>query len=132
MFYIRNRITNDSHSRSKYLRDLLVKTNTFNYVPIKYKQMSFMSNGGKFKLYTVSNDLLSSTPTQPRFSFERSISSQYLYCTISRLLLLVIQIPLTLKYFIFSYLRRHKWHHFINSFRTVVGFIPASYTGCLS
>jgi hypothetical protein len=127
MFYIRNTITNDSHSRSKYLKGPFGK-NKHNYVPIKYKQMSFMSNGEKFKLYTVSNDLLSSTPTQPRFSFERSISSQYLYCTISRLLLLVIQIPLTLKYFIFSYLRRHKWHHFINSFRTVVGFIPASYT----
>jgi hypothetical protein len=24
-----------------------------NYVPIKHKQMSFVSNGGKFKLYTV-------------------------------------------------------------------------------
>jgi hypothetical protein len=26
-----------------------------NYVPIKHKQMSFVSNGGKFKLYTVLN-----------------------------------------------------------------------------
>jgi hypothetical protein len=25
----------------------------FNYVPIEHKQMSFVSNGGKFKLYTV-------------------------------------------------------------------------------
>jgi hypothetical protein len=25
----------------------------FNYVPIKHKQMSFVSNSGKFKLYTV-------------------------------------------------------------------------------
>jgi hypothetical protein len=35
--------------------------------------MSFVSNGGKFKLYTVPNGLLFSTPTQPRFSFERMI-----------------------------------------------------------
>jgi hypothetical protein len=27
----------------------------FNYVPIKHKHMSFVSNGGKFKLYTVLN-----------------------------------------------------------------------------
>jgi hypothetical protein len=27
----------------------------FNYVLIKHKQMSFVSNGGKFKLYTVLN-----------------------------------------------------------------------------
>jgi hypothetical protein len=27
----------------------------FNYVPIKHKQMSFVANGGKFKLYTVLN-----------------------------------------------------------------------------
>jgi hypothetical protein len=31
----------------------LLKINMFNYVPIKHKQMSFVSNGGKFKLYTV-------------------------------------------------------------------------------
>jgi hypothetical protein len=30
----------------------------FNYVPIKHKQMSFVSNGGKFKLYTVLNGLI--------------------------------------------------------------------------
>jgi hypothetical protein len=30
----------------------LLKTNMLNYVPIKHKQMSFVSNGGKFKLYT--------------------------------------------------------------------------------
>jgi hypothetical protein len=45
----------------------------FNCVSIKRKQMSFVSNGGKFKLYTVLNGLLFSTPTQPRISFERAI-----------------------------------------------------------
>jgi hypothetical protein len=45
----------------------------FNYVPIKHKQMSFVSNGGKFKLYTVLNGLIFLTPTQPRISFERAI-----------------------------------------------------------
>jgi hypothetical protein len=30
----------------------------FNDVPVKHKQMSFVSNGGKFKLYTVSDGLL--------------------------------------------------------------------------
>jgi hypothetical protein len=44
-----------------------------NYVPIKHKQMSFVSNGGKFKLYTVLNGLIFPTPTQPRISFERAI-----------------------------------------------------------
>jgi hypothetical protein len=51
----------------------LLKTNMFNYVPIKHKQMSFVSNGGKFKLYTVLNDLIFPTPTQPRILFERAI-----------------------------------------------------------
>jgi hypothetical protein len=37
--------------------------------------MSFVSNGGKFKLYTVLNGLLFPTPTQPRISFERAILS---------------------------------------------------------
>jgi hypothetical protein len=45
----------------------------FNYVPIKHKQMSFVSNGGKFKLYTVLNGLIFPTPTQPRISFEPAI-----------------------------------------------------------
>jgi hypothetical protein len=45
----------------------------FSYVPFKHKQMSFVSNGGKFKLYTVLNGLLFPTPTQPRISFERAI-----------------------------------------------------------
>jgi hypothetical protein len=31
----------------------------FNHEPIEYKQMSFVANGGKFKLYTVQNGLLS-------------------------------------------------------------------------
>ncbi|CAH1373338.1 unnamed protein product [Tenebrio molitor] len=35
----------------------------FNYVPIKHEQMSFVLNGGKFKLYTVLNGLIFSTPT---------------------------------------------------------------------
>jgi hypothetical protein len=34
--------------------------------------MSFVTNGGKFKLYTVLNGLLFPTPTQPRISFERA------------------------------------------------------------
>jgi hypothetical protein len=38
---------------------------------MKHKQMSFVSNGGKLKLYTVPDGLLFSTPTQLRFSFER-------------------------------------------------------------
>jgi hypothetical protein len=45
----------------------------FNHVPIKHKQKSFMSKGGKFKLYPVPNGLLFSTPTQRRFLFERMI-----------------------------------------------------------
>jgi hypothetical protein len=73
MFYIGNRITSDSYSRSKYLGHPLVKTNMFHYVPIKHKQLSFMSNGGIFKLYTVPNGLLFSSLTQPRFSFERML-----------------------------------------------------------
>jgi hypothetical protein len=32
-----------------------------------------MSNGGKFKLFTVLNGLIFPTPTQPRISFERPI-----------------------------------------------------------
>jgi hypothetical protein len=51
----------------------LLKINMFNYVPIKHKQMSFVSNGGKFKLYAVLNGLLFPTPTQHRISFERAI-----------------------------------------------------------
>jgi hypothetical protein len=37
--------------------------------------MSFVSIGGKFKLYTVLNGLLFPKPTQPRISFERAIST---------------------------------------------------------
>jgi hypothetical protein len=62
IFYIKNRITNDSYSRSQYLRLPFAEKKT--YVPIKHKQMSFVSNGGKFKLYTVLNGLLLSTATQ--------------------------------------------------------------------
>jgi hypothetical protein len=36
----------------------LLKTSIFNHVPIKHKQMSFVTNGGKFKLYTVLNGLI--------------------------------------------------------------------------
>jgi hypothetical protein len=35
--------------------------------------MSFVSNGGKFKLYTVLDGLIFPTPTQPRISFEHTI-----------------------------------------------------------
>jgi hypothetical protein len=35
--------------------------------------MSFVSNGGKLKLYTVINGLIFPTPTQLRISFERAI-----------------------------------------------------------
>jgi hypothetical protein len=35
--------------------------------------MSFVSDGGKFKLYTVLNGLIFPTPTQPRISFEGAI-----------------------------------------------------------
>jgi hypothetical protein len=55
MFYIKNRKTNGSYSQSKYLRAPFAENN---HVPIKDKQMSFVSNGGKFKLYTVPNGLL--------------------------------------------------------------------------
>jgi hypothetical protein len=50
-----------------------LKTNIFINVLIKHKQMSFMSNGGKFKLYTVLNGLVFPTPTQPKILFERAI-----------------------------------------------------------
>jgi hypothetical protein len=39
--------------------------------------MSFVSNGGKFKLYTVPNALCFSRSTQPRFSFERMIDEDH-------------------------------------------------------
>jgi hypothetical protein len=57
----------------------------FNYGPIKHKQMSFVSNGGKFKLYTVLNGLIFPTPTQPRISFERPICRIPSRCCILRL-----------------------------------------------
>jgi hypothetical protein len=37
--------------------------------------MSFVSNGGKFKLYTVLNGLIFPTPPQPRILVERAIQS---------------------------------------------------------
>jgi hypothetical protein len=40
---------------------------------MKHKQMSFVSNGGNFKLYTVLNGLLFSAPAQPRILFERML-----------------------------------------------------------
>jgi hypothetical protein len=36
---------------------------TFNVIPIKHRQMPFVSNGGKFKLYTVLNGLIFPTPS---------------------------------------------------------------------
>jgi hypothetical protein len=51
----------------------------FNYVLIKHKQMSFVSNGGKFKLYTVLNGLIFPTPTHPTILFERAILFYLLY-----------------------------------------------------
>jgi hypothetical protein len=41
----------------------LLKTNVFNNVSIKRKQMSFVSNGGKFKFDNFPNGLYYSTPT---------------------------------------------------------------------
>jgi hypothetical protein len=41
--------------------------------------MSFVSNGGKFKLYTVLDGLIFPTPTQPRISFEHAIIVAYNY-----------------------------------------------------
>jgi hypothetical protein len=61
IFYFKNRITSDCYSRGK--GHPLLKTN----VPIKHKQISFMSNGGKFKLDSVPNSLLFSTPLSPGF-----------------------------------------------------------------
>jgi hypothetical protein len=74
MFYIKNRITNGSYSRSKYLRAAFAKNKHIQLC--EHKQMVFVSNGGKFKHYTVPNGILFSTLTQPRFSFERMIFIQ--------------------------------------------------------
>jgi hypothetical protein len=41
--------------------------------------MSFLSNGGKFKLYTVLNALIFPTAAQPRISFERAIQQATLF-----------------------------------------------------
>jgi hypothetical protein len=48
---------------------------------MKHKQMSFVSNVGKFKLYSVPNGLLFSTPTQLRFLFERMIPTNMIVVT---------------------------------------------------
>jgi hypothetical protein len=67
MFYIKKRITQRFlFSKQVSKEHTLLKTNMCNYVPIKHKEMSFVSNGGKFKLYTVLNGLLFPTPIQPR------------------------------------------------------------------
>jgi hypothetical protein len=63
MFYIKNLTI--PILEANILGHPLLKTDMFNYVPIKHKQMSFVSNG-KFKLYTVLNGLIFRTPTQPR------------------------------------------------------------------
>jgi hypothetical protein len=68
------RIRNGSYSRRKYLRAPLAKNKHIQLC--EHKQMVFVSNGGKFKHYTVPNGLLFSTLTQPRFSFERMIFIQ--------------------------------------------------------
>jgi hypothetical protein len=39
--------------------------------------MSFVSDGGKFKLYTVLNGLIFPTPTQPRISFDIFFITSY-------------------------------------------------------
>jgi hypothetical protein len=64
---------------SKYLRSPFAENKQAHYVPIKHKQMSFVSNGGKFKLYTVLNGLIFPTPTQLRISFERAIYLIYIF-----------------------------------------------------
>jgi hypothetical protein len=50
MFYIKNRIT----KRSKYLKPPFAENKHVQLCP-KPKQMPFVANGGKFKLYTVLN-----------------------------------------------------------------------------
>jgi hypothetical protein len=67
MFYIKNRITNDPHPRSKYVRASFAQNKDVQSCAIKHKQILFMSSGGKFKLYTVPNGLLFSTPTSSGF-----------------------------------------------------------------
>jgi hypothetical protein len=53
-------LTDNSYSRSKY-------QSTNKHVPIKHQQMSFVSNGGKFKLYTVPKGLLFQRLLSPGF-----------------------------------------------------------------
>jgi hypothetical protein len=74
-----------------------MKTNLFNNVPIKHKQMSFVSNGGKFKLYTVLNGLIFPTPTQPRISFERPIQDLVAYETKTNCLFIIVKFSFVLQ-----------------------------------
>jgi hypothetical protein len=54
--------------------------------------MSFVSNGGKFKLYTVLNGLIFPVPTQLRISFERAISINIVYTGCSFKFLLKVRV----------------------------------------
>jgi hypothetical protein len=60
----------DKEENLKIVQTKLPEKTIVYYVAIKHKQMSFVSNGGKFKLYTVLDGLIFPTPTQPRISFE--------------------------------------------------------------
>jgi hypothetical protein len=110
--------------------------------------MSFVSNGGKFKLYTVLNGLVFPTPTQPRISLERgianvtaiSISSQrytlfaILICVLLRrhLYLFIMQyyLPLTVLNFSFDVMCTSvnnfpfKLIHYVLSLLCIYLFIP--------
>jgi hypothetical protein len=72
-FTLKTEQRNDSYSQSKYLRAPFVENKPVLLRPDLHKQMSFVSNGGKFKLYTVRNGLIFPTSTQLRISFERAI-----------------------------------------------------------
>jgi hypothetical protein len=54
--------------------------------------MSFVSNGGKFKLYSVLNGLIFPVPTQLRISFERAISINIVYTGCSFKFLLKVRV----------------------------------------
>jgi hypothetical protein len=57
----------------------------FNYVPIKHKQMSFVSNGAKFKLYT------------KRFNFSNAYSAQDFIQELRKIETRIIKLRLQLK-----------------------------------
>jgi hypothetical protein len=59
----------------KFNKGVVIRLNNIQ-LSVNNKQMMFVSNSGKFKHYTVPNDLLFSTPAQPRFSFEGMIFIQ--------------------------------------------------------